>query len=320
MTSNTARNTMTNATNNLLLIGLVSFLLNAGCGPEFDPASLITKTRVVGAKVEVEGAPQRATPLPGERVNVTWFVTSPDVTPPLGWSFAICAPGTSGIGCLAAPLERFDGTTNPPRLSAAVPPASALGGAASFGIYGQVCAGTSSIPEVDPQGLLPICTNAGRGTTVFLDVPLQQGDQGNHNPTADRAFTLDGAAWPPPAGDDPCVQGPRVAAGSKGHVIGNLTQGSDRERYALVLGAPPVSTPARERLQISQFTTAGELKSQFSFVESSDEDEETTVDVSWDAPDAAEIPTSGKAVTFTFVVRDDRGGADWTTRSLCVTP
>ena len=80
------------------------------------------------------------------------------------------------------------------------------------------------------------------------------------------------------------------------------------------------SFATRESLQISQFTTAGKLKSQFSFVEATDENATTTVDVTWDAPEAAEVQATGEAVTFTFVVRDDRGGTDWTTRVLCVTP
>ena len=164
----------------------------------------------------------------------------------------------------------------------------------------------------------PFC---GRGTTVSLDIPLQLGADANHNPVADRGFTLDGAAWPfSAAADDPCVQGPRVKAGSKGHVIGNETEGSDRETYTVVTGEPPVATSTRESLQISQFTTAGKLKSQFSFVEATDQNATTIVDVTWDAAAADEVPPGGTGVTFTFVVRDDRGGTDWATRTLCVTP
>ena len=111
-----------------------------------------------------------------------------------------------------------------------------------------------------------------------------------------------------------------MAAGSKGHVIGSTTEGSDREAYTVMMGDPPVAIPARESLQISRFTTSGKLKSQFSFVEAADQNATTTVDVAWDAPEANEVPAAGEAVTFTFVVRDDRGGADWTTRTLCVTP
>ena len=49
---------MTNTIKDTLLQGLVGFLfalLFAGCGPTFDPASLITNTRIVGARIEVEG-------------------------------------------------------------------------------------------------------------------------------------------------------------------------------------------------------------------------------------------------------------------------
>ena len=85
------------------------------------------------------------------------------------------------------------------------------------------------------------------------------------------------------------------------------------------MGDPAVATPTRESLQISQFTTAGKLNSQFSFVEATDDSQATTVDATWDAPEAADVPAAGSPVTFTFVVRDDRGGTDWTTRALCVT-
>jgi hypothetical protein len=326
MTHNTTRATMTNTIKNTLLLGLLGFVdvfFLAGCGPTFDPASLIQDTRVVGARIEVEGAPDRASPQPGETADVTWLVTSPDATPPLGWTFAVCAPetGKGSPACFEAPLARFDGAVSPPRISIPVPSAAVLGGATSLTLYGGICAGVDSIPQFDPQSGLANCPAGGRATTVSLDMPLQLGDDANHNPIADRAFTLDGAAWPAPAAtDDPCVQGPRVTAGSKDHVIGDATEGSDRESYTVVIGDPPVATPTRESLQISQFTTAGKLKSQFSFVEATDENATTTVDVTWDAPEAPEVQATGEAVTFTFVVRDDRGGTDWTTRVLCVAP
>jgi hypothetical protein len=340
MTPEKTRATMTNTTMNtssprtiadaifsltrVLLLGLAGCIFIAGCGPQFDPGSLVDKTRVLGARIEVEGAPDRASPMPGETANITWLVTAPGATPPLAWTFAVCRPGEVGgktsLGCVDAPLAVFDGTASPPRIALQVPPAASLGGAASLVVYGQICDGSDSAPSFDPQsGLPPTCTGS-RGTTVSLDMPLQVGSEANHNPTADRAFTFDGAAWPADvAGDDPCVLGPRVTAGSKGHVIGNSTDGGDRERYTVVLGDPPVATAARERLQISQFTTAGKLKSQFAFVEATDESAAGTVDVTWDAPEPAEVTAIGTPVTFTFVVRDERGGADWTTRTVCVT-
>jgi hypothetical protein len=332
MNPNTTRTIMTNTTTEtsssraagLLLLGLAGGILLAGCGPTFDPASLITTTRVLGAQVEVEGAPDRATPLPGETAEVTWLITSPEATPPLGWAFALCTPGTVGgktsLGCESAPLALFEGTASPPRIAISVPSVDVLGAATSLVLYGELCSGAGSMPIFDPQSGIPSCTGGG-GTTASIDIPLQLGADANHNPTADRAFTFDGQAWPAlAAGDDPCVVGPQASAGTQDHVIGNTTKGSDRESYTAMVGDPPVATPERENLQISQFTTAGKLKSQFSFVEGTDDSAETTVDVTWDAPLAAEVPAAGLAVTFTFVTRDNRGGTDWTTRSACVVP
>ena len=326
MNPNTTRLTMThkNTTMHRLSFGLSLWLLVAGCGPSFDPASLISSTRVVGARAEVEGAPERATPTPGETVNVTWLVTSPVPTPPLQWIFAVCAPGavgsTTAIGCSDAPLATFQGTANPPRVSIPVPAAGALGAARSLVLYGEVCTGAGSTPVFDATSGIPTCTGGG-GTTASVSIPLQLASAANHNPSADHAFTLDGQAWSPAVpGADSCLAGPRLSAGTPEHVIGNTSLGTDREMFTAMLGVPPVPTPMRESLQISQFTTCGRLKSQFSFVETADARAETVVEVKWDPPKAADVPAAGLAVTFTFVVRDGRGGTDWTTRTACVVP
>jgi hypothetical protein len=307
------RTNMTNTIKNQVVAGLFLILSSAACGPTFDPASLVESTRVIGARIEVEGEPDRASPKPGETADITWLVTSPDAAPPLGWTFALCAPGTgdNAAACLSAPLARFEGAATP-RISMVLPSEAVLGGATSLTFHGGICAGVAASPQFEPQSGLATCPAGGHATSVSLDLSLQRGEDANHNPIADRAFTLDGAAWAAATGE-PCAQGPRVTAGSKGHVIGITTQGSDRELYT----AP---TATREQLQISQFTTAGKLKSQFSFVEATDDNPVTISEVAWDAPDGDEVSVAGMAVTFTFVVRDDRGGTDFTTRALCVTP
>jgi len=310
-------------TNTMKTSALFLGLLWAGCGPDFDPASLIRTTRVVGARVEVDGASDRSTPKPGETATVTWLVTAPAGTPSLAWAFALCAPGQTGgkstLGCSSAPLALFQGTENPPRLSIAIPAADAIGSARSLIVYGEICAGVNSTPVFDPESGIPRCTGGGDHTTASVSIAIQRGDESNHNPVADRAFTFDGQVWAPlPTGGDPCVLGPRVLAGSKDHVIGNTTEGSDREAYTGTLGDPPVTVALRESLQISQFTTTGELKSQFSFLEGTDSNPQTTVDVKWNAPPAADVTVADLPVTFTFVVRDSRGGVDWTTRAACV--
>jgi|GEM_PF-409707 len=302
-------------------------LLLGGCGPDFDPASLVKTTRIVGARVEVDGAPDRAEPAPGEHATVTWLVTAPGALPPLGWAFALCAPGTVGgkpsLGCQSVPLAVFQGTESPPRVSIVVPARDALGTAQSLILYGEICDGAGSMPTFDPDNGIPRSTGGSAGTTasVSIALQLQPGEEANHNPTAERAFTFEGQLWGPPmAGDDPCLVGPRVSAGTNDHVIGTTTLGTDRESYIAMLGDPPVPTASRESLQISQFTTAGELKSAFSFVEAEDTGAETTAEVKWKAPKTVAGAAAGQPVTFTFVVRDNRGGIDWTTRAACVVP
>ncbi|HET9989299.1 MAG TPA: hypothetical protein VFQ65_12300, partial [Kofleriaceae bacterium] len=166
---------------------LLASIFLVGCGPTFDPASLINTTRVLGARVEVEGAPDRASPVPGETANVTWLVTSPDGTPPLGWAFRVCTTPACESGVIA----QFEGTASPPRLAIPVPSSDYLGSAKSVIVLGEICDGGDSLPAFDPQSGVPGCTN-GSGTTVSLVIALQRGDEANHNPLADRAFTFDG--------------------------------------------------------------------------------------------------------------------------------
>ncbi len=289
-----------------------------GCGPTFDPASLIEKTRVVGARVEVDGAPDRASPAPGETATVTWLVTSPAEIPALGWAFALCAPSALGdLNCDSAPLELYQGTDTPPRVTIAVPGADALGTARTLTLYGRIC--VSSAPTFDPESGYPACTDGGDGTTAAVSIALQDGTDANHNPVADHAFTFDGQPWAANAGGDACMAGLRVKAGTEEHAITILAEGSDRESYTALSGYPPVPTALRETLEISEFTTSGKLKTGVSFVEAADSAAQTMVPVKWTTPKPADVTTE-KPVTFTFVVRDGRGGIDWTTRSVCVTP
>jgi hypothetical protein len=298
---------------------ILATFFGLGCGPEFDPPSLVESTRVVGARVEVAGAPDRASPAPGESATATWFVTAPATTPPLAWAFLLCKPAPgNGLGCAGAPTATFTGTDTPPRVTFTTPAADALGGATRLVLYGRICA--SSTPVFDAPDGIPRCTGDGVGTTASLSIGLQTNGDANHNPTADRELTFDGAAWPAlAAGGDPCVAGPRVAADERPHHLGLTAAGADRETYTADAGDPPVPATAREDLQLSLFTTAGKLKSPFLFVEAADARDATPLEMKWTAPKAADV-TRDTAVTFSFVVRDDRGGADWTTRTACVTP
>src|SRR4051812_49256549 len=75
------------------LVALAALALGAGCGPTFDPASLVQTTRVLGARVTAgTDVPSRASPVPGETASVTWLVRGPTAPGPQGWAFALCQP------------------------------------------------------------------------------------------------------------------------------------------------------------------------------------------------------------------------------------
>ena len=291
----------------------------AGCGPSFDPPSLIESTRVVGARVEVVGDANRASPAPGEAATVTWLLAAAGPMPAIGWAFALCAPGAPGaLSCDGAPIAIYQGSENPPRIALSVPDAAAIGDAKSLILYGRICVG--SAPDLDPSTGAPACADGGPGTTAAVAIAVQAtGDDPNHNPVADRGITIDGQPWAAlPAGVDACAFGPRFSAGTDDHVIAVATAAGDRESYTTLFGDPPVPTALREGLQISHFTTAGKLKSPYSFIEGDAGDDAPAAQVKWSAPRAADL-SGATVVPFRFVVRDSRGGVDWTVRELCVT-
>jgi hypothetical protein len=297
---------------------ILATFFGIGCGPEFDPSSLVTTTRVIGARVEASGTEDRASPAPGENANVTWLITAPATVPPLQWAFALCLPGhPNTLACGDTPFAVFTGSGNPPVIPIAVPTAETLGGSDRVLLTGRIC--DDSAPVFAPGTGYPACAS-GHGTTASVTIGLQTTPDANHNPKTDRGFTLDGQDWPvAAAGADPCAAGPTVVAGTEEHLLGLSTVAADRESYTTLEGDPPVPTPTRESLQISGFTTSGKLKSPFAFVEAVADGATTPVELKWDAPLPRDV-AAPTPVTFTFVTRDNRGGADWATRTACVTP
>jgi hypothetical protein len=304
---------------------LLAALLLLGCGPELDPPSLLERTRVVGAKVEVEGAPERATPRPGETATVTWLVTGPAAQAPLSWAFVVC-PGAGGQPvCAGEPLALLRGHETAPVLKLPVPAAEHLAGVKQFVVTGRICVGSDPVIDDSTPGA-PRCAGDGEGTTAAVSIPLDSTELSNLNPNLGAA-TLAFAGQPWTASDEgaPCAALPQVQAGSKDHVITLETAAADREAYLAMLGDPPRPTPQREWLQISQFTTQGKLDRSFSSIEATDTRERPAVDMKWQAPGPDKVAGAGGAgenglvVRFVFVARDLRGGIDWTTRAVCVT-
>lgn len=323
----------------LVLTMMLGGLLLAGCADEIEPASLIARPRVLAARVEPAGDSSRSWPRPAEAATITWLVVTPDATRPrpLSWSLSACVAAAVGGACRdgEAPFLTSTGDSDdgaPPVLAFTVPSEATLGDASRLLITGAICVDGAAVAGA---GLGQRCIGAGAvETDVALTVILERAAAQNHAPTlADDPITFDGAVWPGsaigalPAAD--CAGAaaalglPVVAATArddKRHVE-VASDAGDRETIPPPAGAETAASPAREALQLSHFSTGGELDRQFDAVEAADERAVAPLRVDWQPPKPAAVASAGgMAVTFYFVARDLRGGVDWTARSLCVTP
>jgi hypothetical protein len=279
-------------------------LLGTACDDALTRVDLVANLRVLGARVEVEGDPDRASPAPGETASIRWLVADPRPDPALGWAFAICEaapPGGNLPSCGADPFVTAAAdvpVTGEPRIDFTVPSETV---AQALAVFGVVC--PDSEPTFDDGEF--DCAGPG-GRLVSLDFGLETATSSNRNPVlVPDALTLDGTSVP--AGTD-CLALPSVAAGSSHTLVLTLNE-TDRDAVEQLTSADP----PKETLQVSHFTSAGALERAFTVFEASDKN--LTAHVVWRAPKSP--PPSGFVRLF-FVVRDLRGGSDWIERAICV--
>jgi hypothetical protein len=306
---------------------IIAILLAAGCSNDLPVASVLERTRVLGARVEVASDPGRAEVAPGEAATVAWLVAGPSAPASLDWAFALCNTATTNTTCADAPQPVATGSGTPVVAGFTTPDAATLGTELLPLMIGAVCAdGTLGF---DPGSQLATCSGAGAsGTTVNFVVPVTpDGATPNRHPVlANDVLQLGGVDWDPAtatavaAGDacDASTGLPVVSATPAGkdavkQEIRIVSDGDDRETYT-----PAGATTAQlEELQISNFTTAGKFDSSYAAIFSTDTRPDADVIVKWAPPAAADVPGGGEVVVFYFVVRDLRGGLDWTSRALC---
>jgi hypothetical protein len=287
-------------------------LLSLAACAELDPPTLIKRDRVLAAKVTVDGHPERAWPLRGERATVTWLTASPGATPTFSWVLAACPAATSSgmPGCSGAVFATATGAGLSPTLSVTVPVEM---NATAVVVTGAICA--SGAPVVDAASLTAECDDGSRADVVSQHIFIADDQATNQNPNIAAApFTFDGAQWDSPDGAAACDGTlPVVKAGSKRRLVGVTFDASDREAFMKA-----DATPSREDLQLAAFATAGEIIQQHTYVDADDERAVSPVALEWDPPDSEDVPAGGLRVKFFFVVRDMRGGVDATSRELCV--
>ena len=293
---------------------LAALFVLAGCDDSLKSVSLIEETRVLGARVEVASDATRSSPEPGESASLRLFVAAPNEPFNVSYTLSVCpvSPVNSGAPtCAGAPFastEQAEPGATAPELDFQVPADLDLSRTPHGFASALVCPAS---PLNQPEMGAASCAD-GAGTEVNFEFDLGGPDSENHSPSITAgALTLDGEAWLEPSAAAACPGDlPSVTAGSK-HTLAITLQDGDFEPLAQTTAIEP----ARETLLVSQFSNAGKLD--HAFLSLSADSPAMDRQVIWQAPASAESPA---LVRFYFVVRDARGGEDFTTRGACLVP
>jgi len=280
-----------------------------GCDDEHADVELIQKTRVLTARVEVVGEPSRASPLPGESVNVRFLVVAPEPEPELAFSLASCVAidsASSLAECAGEPFARASSLEPMPALPSIEFDAPAeLSGKEWLAVQGVVCPAGGALEAAAGDA----CSN-GRGQAVSVDFPMDDGSAPNTNPSI-LNVSFDGLELPADTGtSDDCSALPQIKAGSKDHPLHVELDPSSRDPLPVVES----SDADRESLLVSYFITHGLVDHAWGSIPSTAANTSTTTN--WDAPGTRE-PLLAR---FILVARDGRGGSDFTERRVCVVP
>ena len=282
-------------------------LLLAGCDDPLKSVELVAEPRVLGARVEVMGEPERAAPAPGETATATFWLAAPALSPSLGFALAACPAavrnGARGAcdGEVFAELRRENGEASAASLTFQVP--SGLDPSGRVLLFGVIC------PDGSPGADAERCDGADPGTPLQLELDLARDGDTNLNPELQAdAVRFDDEPWPEPTPVEGSCVGlgfPEVDLKSK-HDVTVLLDESDRDE----LPRPSQLDPARESLQLSHFVSGGDIARAFETI--AWDSDELTRSVSWTAPDAPGL------TRFWLVLRDFRGGSALATRAVCV--
>lgn len=273
-----------------------------GCDDPLAYPQDIDRMRVLGARTTVNGDASRAWPNAGEAVSLEWLVADPEPAPLVGWFFAACPSQARSRGTPEC--------TGPVFAQASAPAPSTASPRFDFTaieaerilVLGLVCR------DGVVTGLDDTCP--GERERVLFELVVG-GD--NANPRlADATLTLDGTPWPAPSdlANGACAAEDLPAPSGAKLQVGLTLAGSDRDP----IEDPTGLAPPYEPLFVSQFSTLGHFARPLSVIEGTSDDFE--ISVSWRAPDDA----AGERARFYFVVRDGRGGVDWSARTLCLVP
>lgn len=301
---------------------LAAFALS-GCS-EFDPGSRVTDFRLIAVQADKPYA------APGEKVHLQTLSHEP-FGRPVTWAWTTCVKprDTTVNACLAKiaedaranggpiPISMGEGkstfdTTVPSNVLDGVEPRAA--GNVLVGVLTVACPGALSLKDPNADGELPFrCADANTHEELPYDryvvsvkrIFVRNKDR-NQNPSIG-TVTWDGTPWPESEVKEvtACDNSPAAAY--------NDCSGGDAHEMSVVVpddavesGTSEFGVPFREDIVVQYYATEGLFEFEARVRESPA--------TSWKARKAA----AGKEQTLWFVVREGRGGVNWTTRKVRV--
>ncbi|HEY6726727.1 MAG TPA: hypothetical protein VI197_21985 [Polyangiaceae bacterium] len=304
--------------NRKLFFSTLVALSAVACGDPIKEAQRIEELRVLGARVDIDEAPDRATPAAGESASVEWLLADPSGLPPLAiWHMSVCVAESTAFDvpvCRDEPLtsvEQSEPSSDVPTLSFTVPDAGTLGDATKLAVLAIFCDAGSI--ELGSDFDSTSCSGAKTTQKASFEIFLASDETSNQNPKlGDAVLEIDGEVLEAGSTSIDCSNDdtPRLPADGQEHQVALVLPPDARETKP-----PELDVVLAESLQISHMSTLGEFERRFSDV--SHDETNLTIDVPWKAPGELDAATPA---SFYFVVRDDRGGVSWLTRSLCIDP
>jgi hypothetical protein len=273
---------------------LLIAMLWTGCSEDFDPGSLVNKTRVLAVQADTPFA------LPGQQVHLSALAYDPEGRA-LTWGWGECeaAESSAALDCLRqTSFESLQIGSNLTSHTLSVPNTSAsYAGVVVIACPGTIEAGvTQTIPVVcrDAEGnALPLSEFEIGMKRIFLrDSTL------NANPQID-GLSIEGADWT--TGTVPTARCKEA----------DCSEYADEKIVVRAGGASEQSVdldglPIREQSVIQYYASGGEFDDELKLASAGEN--------KWHA----RKEDAGKLIKFWFVVRDDRGGVSWIERSLQV--
>lgn len=304
-----------------LLLLTVSWLI-ACEDPLVDPATVIGP-RIVAARTRATTNPASAEPRAGETASIDWLVLS-DRAGSFAASFAWCVAEPSSLGvpsCARAPFaeQSAEGVFGEPLSLEFTLPTSLEAGDAWLVWLGS-CAEGGAVFDAGSSAFS--CLNGATPQTGFYRGRVPH-ELPNENPLlADDELSLDGLPWLAPDGlldpGAPCSTlgaQPNVRAGDTFDISFAL-DGDDREE--LPLDPDEYAPHARESLVYTHLASVSGLERAFSAIDFDATALGFTVPFAIDADE--DVAPEGEIINFHLLVRDERGGVDWTRRDACLLP